>query len=156
MDPVYISVSEQSAYNLSKNLFETLGIYIISALIYATFPIYHFIANNEIHLIIPVLFPFTDLVTVNGIVINMANQLFTGSIGVCGTLGIEVAVCMIKNTFGAISSAACYSIGELVTAFNESTRFSNRIVEIHFRNIIIQLQDFDRYTFSLKQKLMKF
>lgn len=75
----------------------------------------------------------------------MANQLFTDSIGISGTFGIEVVVCILKNSFGAISSAVCYSIDELATAFNESTEVSNRIVKIHYRNIVSQLKDFDRY-----------
>lgn len=146
-NPTYISISERSANNLFKSVFVTLGMFFISIIIYAIFPIYHLIMHHDIHLLVPVLFPFTDIASVNGILINMVNQLFTASIGISGTFGIEVVVCMLKNSFDAISCAVCYSIDELVTTFNESNPLSNRIVKIHFRNIVIQLEDFDRYTF---------
>lgn len=140
-DPAYIRISDRSANKLTRSAFQTIAIYTISIVICATFPIYHCFAHHEIHLLIPVLFPFTNLTSIVGIVVNMANQLFTASIGIGGVFGVELVVCMLKNAFGAMTSATCYSIDVMALEIGKSTQFSNRIAEAHFQNIAIQLRD---------------
>lgn len=140
----YVRICDRSAIELLKSTIETLAIYVASVLIYAIFPIYELIKYRETSLLIPVLFPFSDLVSVNGSIINIANQLFTASIGISGSLGIEVIVCLLKNHLLVMANSICHSIDQSVKDLEKSTRFSNKIVEAHLRNIIIQLQDLDR------------
>lgn len=143
-DPAYIRFSNRCAVNLLKSTTKTLAMYVASVLIYFTFPIYELIKYQEISLIIPVLFPFTNLTSAIGVIVNMVNQLFTASIGISGNLGIEVIICMIKSTLFDMANSICHSIDELIADFNEVTQTSNRIVELQFRNIIMKVQDADR------------
>lgn len=148
-DPAYIRICDQSAIELFKSTTKILGIFYTSLITYTIFPIFTTIKNNKMQLILPVLVPFTDLDSTNGLIINILNQLFTIFIGAYGNFGTEIMIGMFKNTIWAMAVTICYSIDELITSFDESNPSSNRIVAFHFRNVILQVQDRDRYVFEI-------
>lgn len=85
--PDYIRVCNQSATKLFESTATMLGIVATSMIILCIFPVYAFVFKNDIQLPIPVVLPFTDLETKNGITMNMANQLFIILIGATGNIG---------------------------------------------------------------------
>lgn len=86
-NPSYIHVCNQSAIKLLKSTSTILGIVVSSMIILLVFPIYALVFKNDIQLPIPVVLPFTDLETKNGITLNIANQVFIVLIGATGNIG---------------------------------------------------------------------
>lgn len=101
---------------------------------------YTLIYKQRIELPLAVLYPFTDLKTTTGIFLNLLNQLFISGLGIAGTIGIEVWTGMLKKTFPAYTMAIGYSIDHL----GNSIECSKTNIDHEFRNLLVQLQDFDR------------
>lgn len=141
-NPRYIQICDQSAIRLMNDVLKVVGVMILCSIIYSFNPMYALVYLHEIFLPYPVFFPFTDSTTMHGIIINMANQLFLGLIGIAGNLGIEVMTCMIKNTVWVAATAICYSIDELTDSVKQSK--PSRIIDMEFRKMLIQVQDLDR------------
>lgn len=97
-NPDYIRVCNQSAIKLFKSTLSILGIVVSSMIILLIFPMYAFVFKNDIQLPIPVVLPFTDLRTKNGIILNLANQVFMVLIGATGNIGIKL-IYIRKNTY---------------------------------------------------------
>lgn len=138
----YIRVCDESAIKLMKSTSKTIGIICASISLYIIFPIFMFIVRNDIQFPIPVLLPFTDLESIEGMSINILNQLFIGVIGVAGNIGIEI-ITHSKNNVWASTVAICYSVDELSNAMQKIG--SKQTINCHFRNMLIQVQDLDRY-----------
>lgn len=147
-DPSYIRACDQSAIRLLKSTSKTIGIVVVSITIFLLFPIFAYILYNDIQLPVSVLFPFTDLDSRIGISINLLNQLFIALIGVTGNIGIEIATCMFKNSIWASTVAIRHSIKELSNVMETNAKTSKQRLDYHFRNILMQTQDYDRYVLN--------
>lgn len=145
----YNQMCERSAIKLLKSTAKTVGILMPSVLISATFPMIMTISRHQIQLIVPVLVPFTDLDTWHGLCINLLNQFITIFFGICAGLGIEIIICMLKNSFWRMSAAVCHSLDELMRSFHDLDATKNRIVACHFWNVVLQLRDRDRYALEM-------
>lgn len=143
----YDKVCNKSAIKLLKDTMQTLAIIIISVTIFSIFPAVASFQNDEIQFMIPILFPFTDLKSQTGIIVNMLHQLVTGVISMTGNIGIEVLNCILKNAVWSSANAVCYSIDELSPILKKSKQVPSKIIDYRFRNIVLQVQDIDRYTF---------
>lgn len=147
----YARISEQSALKLLWNTIKIIAIISVSSAIPAMFNLYILIKDHEINLPIPILFPFTDLDSVSGFIINFLNQLLIGILGFVGTIGIEITTCLIKNTLWMMTVATSYAIDEMVeemtTSVSVSTVWARTQIHIDyiFRNILLQAQDIDRH-----------
>lgn len=139
-DPKYIHISNQSAINLLKDTLVTIGLILGSSCLFGIYPMYTFIYKHEIELPVPILLPFTDLETTCGIFLNLLNQLFISGLGIAGNVGIEICISMFKKTFSAYTAAIGYSIDHL----GDSIENSKLSIDYEFRNILVQVQDFDR------------
>lgn len=122
-----------------------VGMILTSNAIFVTFSILAFIMKNEIQLPVPVLFPFTDLGTIGGLTINMANQLSLCFIGLTGNIGIEIPTCMLINSVWITTVTICHAIDEITERLNEPARNTKIAIDYCFRNILIQVQDLDRF-----------
>lgn len=136
----YIRLCDQSAIRLLRDISKTLGIISICVILYGIFPLYTLTFKHELQLPLPIFIPFTDMSTLHGSVINIANQFFISILGLSGNFGIEIAVCMLKNTVWATAVAICHSIDELTDSMIQSK--PSRAIDKEFRNILIQLQDY--------------
>lgn len=96
----------------------------------------------------PVLLPYTDIDSGTGISINLLNQLFIALVGVTGNIGIEIATCMFKNSIWASTVAIRHSIEEFSNDMETNAKTSKQILDYHFRNILMQTQDYDRYVLN--------
>lgn len=137
----YIRVCDQSAIKLLKDASTTMAIIISAVVLYSCFPLYAFIKHNEIPLFMPMFFPFTDMESTTGITINILNQIFVNTLVLAGNFGIEVATSMTKNSIWSCAIAIGHSVVQLTESV-ENTR-SKRIIDYNFRNILVQVQDFD-------------
>lgn len=146
-NPNYIRSCDQSAIKLFKSTAITLAAISIFAALYFGFPFFTYISRNELQFPVPVLFPFTDIETPNGIAINILSQLFMTYFGATGNIVIEIIQIIFKNTVWAITVAICHSVDEFSMAIEnlDSTPTSRRFIDYSFRNILVQIQDLDRY-----------
>lgn len=140
----YIRVCNESAVKLLKSTLTIFGIVATSMIILLIFPMYAFIFKHDIQLPIPVVLPFTDLETKNGLILNLVNQVFISLIGGTGNLGIEIITCILKNNVWASTVAICYSIDEISDSIQSPAANLKTIIDLKFRNILIQVQDLDR------------
>lgn len=141
----YANVCNESAVKLLTDTMKMLVIIGTSAVIFAVFPIIASLQNDEVQFMIPVLFPFTNLETKTGIIVNMLNQFLSGSLAMTSNFGIEILNCILKNAVWCSASAVCYSVDELSPILKKSKQLSSIIINYRFRNIVIQVQDIDRY-----------
>lgn len=141
----YIHAINESAIKLFKSTSKTIGIVASSLIILFFFPLYVYVSKRDIQLPIPVVFPFTDLESINGITINVVNQVIISIIGSAGNIGIEVITCILKNNVWACTVAICHSIAELSDALEQTEEDMTRYINTKFRNILIQVQDLDRF-----------
>lgn len=145
-NPDYIRACDKSAIKLLKSSIVTISIMIGTAIIYATFPIVNYFMKSDaitcIDFPIPAYFPFTDLETKTGLIINILNQFFICGIGITGNVSIELINCLLKNTVWASYGAIGHSVDELTKLINKSE--SVVTVSCHFKHILMQIQDYDR------------
>ena len=93
-NPGYIRACDKSAIKLLKSSIVTMSIMIGTALIYIAFPMVNYFTKNgatvtSIDFPIPAYFPFTDLETKTGLIVNILNQLFICGIGITGNVAVE-------------------------------------------------------------------
>lgn len=137
----YTSVCNQSAIKLLTTLLKTFILLAVATIVF----IPPFLLSDEIQLPIPVLVPFTDLNSKTGLTINFCYQILVGFMEIMAALAIEVTNCMVKNAIWSISIAICFSIDEFSTILEKKSATTKYHMNSHFRNIIIQTQDLDRY-----------
>lgn len=83
---------------------------------------------------IPILFPFSDLESVNGIIVNILNQMFIAVVGISAVISIEIVTCILKNSVYTIAAIICHSIDRffnIFTCFEQSEQLFNRTVHNH-------------------------
>lgn len=134
---------DECAVKLLKSTVKTIGVIVGSLCIYLFFPIIAFVFEHDLQLPIPVLLPFTDLQSANGILLNLLNQIFMDFIGMAGNIGIEIITCLLKNSVWASVLIICSSIDEFFD-LEKFKSLSNTTIDYKFRNILIQIQDLDR------------
>lgn len=141
-DRKYIRMCEEKALQLLADAIKTIAIINGSNICMLVLCLYAFCVKNEIQLVIPVLFPFTDLESTCGLIINALNQMLVGFMGFMGLIGIEVTTCILKDSLSIMNTGISYSIDVMTEEIQQSSM--QLCVDHHFRNIIIQVQDFDR------------
>lgn len=142
--PAYISACDKSAIKLLKNSFTNMSLILVSNFLYGSFPMYAFFIKHEIQLALPVFVPFTDLDSLFGLILNLFNQLFISVTGIVGNYAIEIGTCMIKNSMWGATVAISFAIDNVSRSIKEHNHKSSRYCDFEFRNILIQLQDYDR------------
>lgn len=143
-DPVYIRACDESAIKLLRTLVATLSLILLANFCYGCFPLYAFVINNEIQLALPVLLPFTDIESTFGLILNLLNQLFISVLGILGNYAIEIGTSMVKNSMWGSNVAISYAIDKMSNSIIKNRSKPLKYVDYEFRNILIQLQDFDR------------
>lgn len=144
-DRRYVKMCDRNAIKLLFDTMRALGIISISNLVLLMLGMFAYIYKHEIQLPVPVLFPFTDLETINGITINLLNQLFISFTGFAGLVGIEIATCILRDSLLIITASMCFSIDEMSEKIIDSMQNRPIHIDYHFRHILVQAQDFDRW-----------
>lgn len=138
----YIRMCEEKALRLFADAIKTFAIINGSNICILVLCLYAFSVKNEIQLVIPVLFPFTDLESPSGLVINALNQMMLGFMGFMGLIGIEITTCIMKDSLWIMNTGISFAIDVMTKEIQQSSM--QTCVDLHFRNIVIQFQDFDR------------
>lgn len=138
-------ICEQSAIILLLDTIKMLGVINVSSAIIPIFSLIALIMYGEIQLSVPVLFPFTDLETIEGFTINLVNQLFIGIVGLAGSIGIEILTCVLKDSVWITTAAISYAVDEISEKIEDPVLIPSEIcIDNYFRNILAQVQDFER------------
>lgn len=140
----YIRVCDDCAIKLLKSTVGTLTMVVVSMNIYVGFPITSSIFTGDLQMPVPVYLPFTDYTTTLGLVLNLMNNVYIGTVGLAGTVGIELITCLLKNTVLVSTATVCYAIDEVTVMLEKSKELSKRVIGAQFRNILVQVQDLDR------------
>lgn len=142
--PDYIRLCDECAVYLLTDTAKTLCLILSSISLYALFPLYASVMNNDLQLPCPVLLPFTDLESWMGISLNLLNQLFLNSMAVAAAIGIEGGTSIQKNAVHAFVVAIGHTINEFSRVINESGSMSAISCSHGFRQVLIQVHDFDQ------------
>lgn len=111
-------------------------------------PMYKTLFTDENEMMIPIVVPFTDPDSPNGFLIAMGYQGLVSLGGLFIVPGSEIVSCVMKNNVAAIAAV----IENGLTEFQDRLRKDKRFLPKHgipFRNLIVQIMDFDRSEFYL-------
>lgn len=113
-------------------------------------PMIRFIQTGEFVTFLAVKLPFIDDDLVWGLHLNVAVQTTITLFGTVGGLTIEMASCIVNNTImlcSDIISFECDELSENISAakMSSSQKFG------HLRNIMVQIQDFDRFVVEMSE-----
>lgn len=132
------------AIKLVISCVKTVFLILLSFGVVAMVPIYKFFYTDEKELLVPFLFPFTEIETQFGYYLNMAFQSMYGIFAAVMLLSTEIAICMLKNN-GAIATVIIKN--ELMQLKNQ-LEMDDEFTDEHnwtFRNIILQVLDLNRF-----------
>lgn len=101
--------------------------------------------TDENEMILPIILPFIDPDTDDGFVINYADQVITCLFGSCVIPGTELLTCVLKNNVTAAATAIENSVIELKVRMMMNHQDLTEEFVHKFRNIILQILDYDRY-----------
>lgn len=141
----FMRISDQSAIKMLSNSLKIVGILCFSNIFIGISIILTFILYDEIQMPIPVIFPFTDLESAAGLIINFASQFLMVFMIVIGNIGVEIATCILKNSVWMITVSLCHSIDVITEKIMDPLSNSKTSIDYRFQNILIQVQDLDRY-----------
>lgn len=100
--------------------------------------------TNERPLMVPVVLPFVDFETTRiGYILNFANQVIIAGGGIFIVPGSELVSVIFKKNYSVVAAV----IKNTLTEFNDSIKSHKKCSKRHmcrFRNIAIQILDFDR------------
>lgn len=151
----HLNVCNQCAIDLIKNTAKTIGILFFFMGMYVIFPLYALIIHNDLQLSCPIYFPFTNLQTTNGIILNILHQVFINGIGITANIGTEILTCMIRNTIWVCTMLICNSIEELSELLQNSESMAC-LIDLKFRSILIQVQEVDWWVNFIKETFASF
>lgn len=113
-------------------------------------PLIRFFQTGELTTFLAVKLPFIDDDLVWGLHFNIAVQITITLFGTIGGLTIEMASCIVNNTIMLCSEVISFECDELSENIRKVKTSSNRNFA-HLRNIMVQIQDFDRYVVEMSK-----
>lgn len=112
-------------------------------------PIYVLVFYGEYAIPTGHVMPFVEADTLRGYIINMIAQMFVGACALISVLTIEIAGCVINNTYKTMANIVCYNMRKFSDHLRHGTfSYAN---EVEFRNILVQLQDLEAYIRELNK-----
>lgn len=120
----------------------------ISLLLTFAYPLFLIVFFGQKHVLVPVILPFVDPYTDQGFYINLIHQINFGIFGSFAILGIEMTTCVNKNATMVAADYIQSNLEELENNLKNDSEFTIQRAQ-EFRNIIVQVQDFHRFFFSI-------
>lgn len=138
-------ICNRMAIHLLTSSIKTSILIVFSLSLSIWIPIYMTLVLKKNKMVYQVILPFTDPTTQNGFMINFIHQLMTITTAFVILPGVELVICILKNTTLVTAAVIENSLIEFSNRLggNQSVPFSNEMA-YHFRNIILQISDFDR------------
>lgn len=153
----YSRIYDNSAIKLLKSVIIVTLVTLFSTIFSYIIPIHLYVSTGDAQLPFPILFPFSNTESPTGLIINLLSQMIVCLYGIPVNVGIDVAQMIIRNTILTSSLITCHSIDEFSLAHERLTSISDHSIDFLFRNILIQVQDYDRYImFGPESKTLKF
>ena len=141
-DPKLLNVLDKSATQLLKLVTTISGLLFSGTIVFMALPLY-FILNGDRILLISVVLPFTELDTNWGYFFNVLNMLLFPYLTAFLNIGVDSTFVMIITNLWAGVDAVKFAMKDMETL---NTLNDNKTEQdIRFRNIVIQIQDLDRY-----------
>lgn len=136
-------ICDDYTVDLLANVLSRQALLIFSGLVFAIAPIYMIVVKREHEMIYAAILPFTDPTTDQGFLINFTHQVILLLVPVPAILGIELIVCMTKNSICVTAALIEESLQMLDANLRRDPKFTDeRAWEL--RNLILKIQDFDR------------
>lgn len=136
-------ICNRMAIQLLKSSIQTSILLNFSLLLVICLPIYMTVVLHQNRMVMLIILPFTDPTTQHGFMMNFIHQVMTCACGFIILPGAELIPCMLKNTISVTAAVIEDTLMEFNDQLNgnQSVGFSNEAW--HFRNIILQISDFN-------------
>lgn len=145
--PEIQSIYDKLAIDLLSNSIKVNSLVLFSFFLCCCVPLYNIFFNdsvdNEYQLIIPVKLPFIDIETQSGFYINLVNQMFICLVGAIAIPTVDLVNCVILNSVRVSAALIANSLTHFKYLIETNEPYSDR--NSTFRNIIVQITDFDRF-----------
>lgn len=147
--------SSRSRYNtcnrmadqLIKDSIRTGTMVTLSMMLFVAVPMFLVIFLRQQHMIMPIILPFTDPESDDGFYLNFMHHIFFGTLGPCAIVGIEMCTCVNINAAMTAAAVIRTDLEDLELALHTNAKFTPERAQ-QFRNIIIEITDFHRYSNS--------
>lgn len=149
-------VCDKMAVDLLRNAIRVSFLQIFALSLLNLVPFYKTIFTDEKEMIIPIILPFIDPDTQNGFYLNFVYQISTDCFGVLIVVGCELVSCFVANNVKVTAHVTRNSLSEFDDLIKKDKRFTKKH-SIRFRNILLQMLDFQRFAnFHSKKKKIYF
>lgn len=142
-------IINESASQLLNQTFIIVTLVVFSLSLSLIGPMYVLVFYGEYAIPTGHVMPFVEADTLRGYIINMIAQMFVGACAFISVLTIEIAGCVINNTYKTMANIVCYNMRKFSDHLRHGTfSYAN---EVEFRNILVQLQDLEAYIRELNK-----
>lgn len=122
-----------------------LVIQTVALLLFICYPIYGYMANNELIQIMPMQFPFIDQTTGTGFIIANLIMMKMGVWAYFGAVGFDLFLARMIYNYCALVKLLHQDIDDYITMSKTSSGDnSNQYRKMFFRNFLLKCQDKDR------------
>lgn len=134
---------DEHAMKLIKHTIVTLIFIGLSFVLVIVGPVYVLIVHGEYAIPTGVIVPFVQPDDLHGFIINILVQTSVSVVGLVAIFSIEIASCMINNTYTVMTESICFNLRK----FDENLRQGMFSYEqkMELRNLLVQLQDLESY-----------
>lgn len=138
----YTALCEESISQLTKSVAIILFLILLSHFMYGIGPLYVYLFHDIRITPIETELPFLDKVSNLGFTLNLIEQAILTAYELLGTMSVEICQCLINNAITFVPKVLHLDLDEISCDLNINGM--NQKIKIRLRNVLIQLQDFDR------------
>lgn len=147
--PKHRYVCDRMAIDLVMSSLRVNCLLILSFQFIVILPIYKSLFTDQKEYPIPVILPFIDPETETAYYISLVTQYASSLFGAVIIPASELVVCVMKNTVTAMAAVIANNFEEFQNELNIDKSFTAHRVW-KFRNIILQIMDFNRFAIKFK------
>lgn len=116
----------------------------LALLAFVFYPIYGYVANNDLIQLVPMQFPFIDQTTVSGSVVGNLIMVKMGIWAYVGSVGFDVFLARTIFNYCALLKLLQQDMADYVVMSKDIGDHSNHYRKMFFRNFLVKCQDKDR------------
>lgn len=114
-------------------------------LVFLLYPVYGYIAHNELIQIMPMQFPFIDQTTVGGFIVANLMMMKMGVWAYVGSVGFDLFLARLIDNYCALVKLLQQDIADYTEMSKETSVYSEQYRRAFFRNFLLRCQDKDRF-----------
>lgn len=143
----YNKICEESVKKLVKNVVIVISFVILAHAVVVVGPIYAYIFK-DIHVTpFATHLPFVEKDSHTEFILNLAPQSVIALSSMIYSITVEIMTCLIDNTISTIPKLIRFNLEELAKMSHKKN--SLLILHVHLRNVLIQVQDYNKCVFIL-------